>query len=485
MSFEQTRLALSVLRNGRLATGLPLSLLEEAEEVHQRARRWTSDPAIVGIGVGMQRGSTVDTEAFAINVLLDRVRCTKLCWLPDSVEVPGACGAIPVRVDLASKLRLQNGALSPLVGGDSVGRADGTGGTFACLVRWAKDPAGLYLLSNAHVLAFAGITAPAVGDEIITPSIDKGGRPGQNRVASLANWTCFDSGLDLPNVADAAIARIDPGSVSSAIAKVGVPTGINTNLHVGMQVRMGTPAGISTGSIQCLDFGLNMPYAQPGAASRNFGFSGQVLCSPFTIPGDSGAAILDDGLSVVGLHVAGSEDNSLFTPIKSVFDTLELSLVTDVPPGNANMAAVADQQLPLGFKPAVGAYYKAVDTLARTLWGEARGEGESGLVAVAAVVANRVHEQRTDQWGSTVEDVCLKSNQFDCWNPGAYRNEVEAVGPQDPSFQLCLTISRNTLAGQITDPTNGANSYFNPKYASPDWGMRPGIVIGNQKFVRV
>ena len=39
------------------------------------------------------------------------------------------------------------------------------------------------------------------------------------------------------------------------------------------------------------------------------------------------------------------------------------------------------------------------DILGRTLWGEARGEGFAGQVAVACVIRNRVNEARTDLGG--------------------------------------------------------------------------------------
>ena len=45
-----------------------------------------------------------------------------------------------------------------------------------------------------------------------------------------------------------------------------------------------------------------------------------------------------------------------------------------------------------------------LDTLARTLWAEARGEGVAGMEAVAAVIMNRVNadlgnDDKPDWWG--------------------------------------------------------------------------------------
>ena len=52
-------------------------------------------------------------------------------------------------------------------------------------------------------------------------------------------------------------------------------------------------------------------------------------------------------------------------------------------------------------------YYKALeaDVLARTLWGEARGEGEDGMQAVANVICNRAAIARAKGgywWGNDI-----------------------------------------------------------------------------------
>ena len=62
--------------------------------------------------------------------------------------------------------------------------------------------------------------------------------------------------------------------------------------------------------------------------------------------------------------------------------------------------------------------------LARTLFGEARGEGDEGLEAVACVIMNRY---KSGKWFTgydvlngkkipSVAQTCLKKAQFSCWN---------------------------------------------------------------------
>src|SRR5690606_7288829 len=99
----------------------------------------------------------------------------------------------------------------------------------------------------------------------------------------------------------------------------------------------------------------------------------------------------------------------------------------------------------------------ALDVLARTLWGEARGEGRRGLEAVAAVIMNR---RAAGRWGASVEAVCRAPRQFSCWNPDdPNRRKLEAVDENDPVFALCREIAAAALAGRLADPTGGATHY--------------------------
>ena len=49
--------------------------------------------------------------------------------------------------------------------------------------------------------------------------------------------------------------------------------------------------------------------------------------------------------------------------------------------------------------------------IAMTILGEARGEGEAGMYAVACVIA-----QRCIAWNKKPKNVCLKPEAFSCWN---------------------------------------------------------------------
>lgn len=125
---------------------------------------------------------------------------------------------------------------------------------------------------------------------------------------------------------------------------------------------------------------------------------------------------------------------------------------------------------------------------ARTIWGEARGEGDEGMKAVAHVLLNRL---KLGRWGKTMGSVCLWPWQFSCWNVqdpnrpkmlGFHAMDLE-LGP--PAAALAMAVTDDE---QGVDPTGGATFYFNPKglLRPPNWaiGKMPCAIIGNHQFFR-
>lgn len=124
----------------------------------------------------------------------------------------------------------------------------------------------------------------------------------------------------------------------------------------------------------------------------------------------------------------------------------------------------------------------ALDTLARTIWGEARGEGRPGMQAVASVILNRA--ARPGWWGRGIAEICLKPAQFSCWlaaDPN--RHKLDAVGADDAAFATAREIAALALAGRLADYTFGATHYHAVDTA-PAWarGHVPCVVIGRHAF---
>lgn len=128
---------------------------------------------------------------------------------------------------------------------------------------------------------------------------------------------------------------------------------------------------------------------------------------------------------------------------------------------------------------------KEVDTMARTAWGEARGEGAQGMQAVLNVIMNRV--KKGGWWGATPAEVCKKKSQFSCWNKSDPNYaKLLAVTENDANFRTALTLAQQAYDGTLPDITGGATNYLALASLSsiPSWvkGMTKTAQIGNHTF---
>ncbi len=137
-------------------------------------------------------------------------------------------------------------------------------------------------------------------------------------------------------------------------------------------------------------------------------------------------------------------------------------------------------------------YYESleVDVLARTIWGEARGEGEQGMKAVAAVILNRAEIARDKGrywWGNNIIQICQKPYQFSCWNRSDPNfKKLLNVDTKDLYFATAQKISRRAVIGVLDDITKGA-THYHAAGMTPFWvkGEKPCAVIGRHIFYRI
>jgi spore germination cell wall hydrolase CwlJ-like protein len=126
--------------------------------------------------------------------------------------------------------------------------------------------------------------------------------------------------------------------------------------------------------------------------------------------------------------------------------------------------------------------------MARTVWGEARGENTTGRVAVAWVIKNRADHPAW--WGSSIRTVCLAPWQFSCWNAND-PNRSKMLDPQieaDPAYRAIKQICIDVLTREVPDTTFGANHYCVTRIApSTSWavGKTPTAIIGAHSFYKL
>ncbi|RYH09193.1 cell wall hydrolase [Tropicimonas sp. IMCC6043] len=141
-------------------------------------------------------------------------------------------------------------------------------------------------------------------------------------------------------------------------------------------------------------------------------------------------------------------------------------------------APVADRPALAAAPPVRDAAIEAeILTLARTLYGEARGEPREGQEAVANVILNRV---RSARYPNTIAKVCLQRWQFSCWNESdPNRRVIEALEPgANPVFDALLEIAAAAVFGRLPVRVAGALHYYASSIAQPRWVRKsPGATL--------
>ncbi len=113
-----------------------------------------------------------------------------------------------------------------------------------------------------------------------------------------------------------------------------------------------------------------------------------------------------------------------------------------------------------------------VNLLSKLVYGEARGESYTGMVAVAATVLNRVANSK---FPNTISGVIYQSGAYTCVSDGQINLE--------PNSQA-RKAAQDAINGW--DPTSGCIYYFNPNTATSAWiWSRPQVLtIGKHIFCK-
>jgi spore germination cell wall hydrolase CwlJ-like protein len=117
-----------------------------------------------------------------------------------------------------------------------------------------------------------------------------------------------------------------------------------------------------------------------------------------------------------------------------------------------------------------------IDVLARTIFGEARGEPLDGQIAVGFVIRHRAaialafrqrHKRAHPLYGDGgIASACLKPEQFSCWIVGdPNQRACSTVTMASPAFQRCTYVAHAVLQGQVEDRLPRATHYCTPAAA--------------------
>ncbi len=163
---------------------------------------------------------------------------------------------------------------------------------------------------------------------------------------------------------------------------------------------------------------------------------------------------------------------------KTKAETLQARVEHHVPPAPGEKLSRGEAQAvdPVGAAP----LEDPITCLARTIYWEAKGEGEQGMRAIAAVVLNRLGKPGFPDTvcGVVKEGRSQRRCQFSWWCDG---RPDEA---QDPSaYAVARDVARRALNGETKDPTGGA-LYFHDRRVDPEWASayRRTAEIGDHLF---
>ncbi len=120
--------------------------------------------------------------------------------------------------------------------------------------------------------------------------------------------------------------------------------------------------------------------------------------------------------------------------------------------------------------------------MARTVYGEARGESPEGQEAVANVILNRAKKHRISP-----AKACLKSIHFSAWNNARSNDENQlammTADLSDPVYRQCL----ESVLRAVRAPSRMLKGYrhYHTVGVSPRWSKgKPYVTIGGHRFYR-
>ena len=312
---------------------------------------------VVGVGVGYKVSNGVQTDTSAVVVLVRKKEAPYN--LKSSDFIPKfAEGLAPTDVMEVGDIK----ALSytdkyrPAPGGVSIGHYKITAGTLGSLVYDAVTGQPL-ILSNNHVLANSN--EATIGDPILQPGPVDGGRLSRDEIGTLNRFVSINFGEDTGgcplaegyarfgnflaglvgskhrvksyqynpqavNLVDCAVAT--PYSITDLkpeILDIGIISGTE-EAFLGMEVRKtGRTTEYTEGKITLIGATIQVSYGDGKIAT----FEDQLVSGNMSQGGDSGSLLVSKSSNkAVGLLFAGSNQATIYNPIKYVISALRIKI---------------------------------------------------------------------------------------------------------------------------------------------------------------
>lgn len=145
---------------------------------------------------------------------------------------------------------------------------------------------------------------------------------------------------------------------------------------------------------------------------------------------------------------------------------------------NSVRLSVGSQRLPMAPKT----HSNTLHLLASVMFGEARNQGEEGMIAVCHVIMNRA--RHPSWWGKTISEVILKPYQFSCFNKNDPNYpKISSLDETNTIYLKAIELAARCLLGEIPDPTENA-THYHTKAIMPSWAhkLKKTLAIGDHIF---
>lgn len=265
-------------------------------------------PGVVRVGVGMKEtgGGMTTTPAWTVHV--ERKKAPE--EIPPDEMVPSEIAGFPtdVKIHHISTPEEDDGKYRPVRGGIQIERAGSDEvGTLGCLGHLDTPEHEVVLLTNAHVVGVAANDPAGLSGSNVN-SIEL----GQPTHIKSCCCTCNDIAVTLHAVRsgglDFAIAKLKSGVQSNAvIEEIGPIAGIAMAMMGETVKKRGRTTGLTTGTISDL-FPHGTAVITEILVKKNGGNE------RFSMPGDSGSALLNARNEIIGLHYKGHNTEDVVPP---------------------------------------------------------------------------------------------------------------------------------------------------------------------------
>lgn len=328
--------------------------------VQKHKRRLLSLKNVVGVGVGYKESVAASTGAPKLGVVvlvkskLPESELEALHIVPKNLD-----GVVTDVIEVGDlKLLGRTAGGVPAQPGVSIGHYKITAGTFGAVVKDRKTGEPL-ILSNNHVLANGTDgrdNRAKVGDPILLPGPHDGGTLEKNIIGRLHRFkpvekiytqsTCMKAASaefwvnalcqmlapnyvirvlkhnSSGNIIDAAVAKpVNPDKINPQIMELGTVRGV-AQAEVGMEVvKSGRTTGVTTGTVKAVNATVQVGMGDGEEAV----FEDQIIATPMSQGGDSGALVLNSDRRAVGLLFAGSDKTTVFNKIQNVMQQLDIT----------------------------------------------------------------------------------------------------------------------------------------------------------------